>query len=104
MTLNIPLDHVEVLVSLLNLNVGSSNLRAEVNVLTLRILDMLPQIVTVGADAVDVLSEGACLEGLCIVKILKPCNFSLGVIELLLSASDFEGPGLDNLLGLAISY
>lgn len=65
---------------------------------------MLPQVIAVGAYSVDILSECSGLQGLGIVEILESGDLPLGVIELLLSASDFKRPGLDNFLSLSISY
>ena len=98
--LNISSNGMQVLVSILALNILRAKLRAEVAVASLSALDVFSQIIAVSADAVDILSKGADLDTGAGVEVLEAGDLLLGVIKLHLSVSNLEGAVLADLLHL----
>lgn len=104
LALDISLNDIEVLVSFFDFDVGGPNLSTQINIFRLSLFNVLSQIVTVGTDSVNILSECSSFQWLCVIEILEPSNFSLSVIQLLLSVSDFKWPGLDYLFAFSVPY
>ena len=100
LVLDVLATRVQVLLLLLQLDVHRAKLAAQVDVPGFGSLDVLAEVVAVGGDAVDVLSEGDDLDGLLGVEVFDSGDLSLVVVELSLFGLDVVAPRVDRSLCL----
>ena len=74
-------DSEQVVLSLLDLDIVSSDGASEVNVSSFGLLDVLSEVVAVLRNSVDILSQSDALDVLLGVEVLHSGDFSLVVLE-----------------------
>lgn len=99
-TLDVSLDSVQVLILILQSNVVRANDARQINVACLGSLDVLAEVIAVGAHAVDILAKGTNLNASRGVDVLQSGQLSFGFGESDLLVTDFKAASLNGFIGV----
>jgi hypothetical protein len=99
--LNVSLDGIEVLILVLQVDVVGADNSRHVNIACLGLLNVLTEVIAVGAHAVDVFAECTNLNASRGVDVLQSGQFSLGLGESDLLVADFKGTSLNGFIAVS---